>query len=107
MKEVAILTNQVTPKKGEVCTTISKWSLKSNTPVMAFQRGISKAAVANFANLSEAVGFCQVFDKIEVDGFCLKLPVMPKYKPMAEKGMIRRSLSLNEAREQMILLSDN
>lgn len=104
MKEAVILTNQVYPGKNEVCTTISKYRLKSITPVMSFCRGTAKPAIAEFNNVNDAVNFCQVFDKIEVDGFTVKLPKMPKYKPMAEKGMIKRPLSLDEAREQMILI---
>lgn len=107
MNKVSILTNMVSPKKGHNCTLIGKYLLSHSTPIMAYMPGKKCADYSFFADLEQAIGFCQVFDKIEVDGFCLKLPVMPKYKPMAEKGMIKRPLSLEEAREQMILLSDN
>lgn len=102
MNEVVILTNNCFPFKGEACTRIAKYRLSSLTPVMASQR--VNEGIAEFNNVNDAINFCQVFDRIEVDGFCLKLPVMPKYKPMAEKGMIKRPLSLDEAREQMILI---
>lgn len=107
MNEVSILSNMVSPKQGEVCTKIGKHLLKDPTPVLAYMPGSGRTSHAMFSTVSEAVGFCQVFDKVVVDGFCLQLPVMPKYKPMAEKGMIKRPLSLEEARQQMILLSEN
>lgn len=107
MNKVSILSNMVSPIKGEVCTKISKALFKTTTPVLAYMPGSGCMAHAVFSTVSEAVGFCQVFDRVEVDGFCIKTPAMPKYKPMPEKGMIKRPLSLDEAREQMILLSDN
>lgn len=107
MNKVSILSNMVSPIKGEVCTKISKALFNTTTPVLAYMPGSDCMAHAVFNTVSEAVGFCQVFDKIEVDGFCIKTPAMRKYRPMPEKGMIKRPLSLEEARQQMILISSN
>lgn len=107
MNEVSILTSCVTPSNGGNCTKIPMYLL-GHTPIIAYQPGGGNrkiAQIAQFPELSEAVGFCQVFDKIVVDGFTVKDSKMPKYKTMPERGMIKKHLSLQEAREQMMLLN--
>jgi len=106
MNEVAIMTSSLIPFKGSNCTKIRGINSYLK-PVLAYRPWSDYGtSLAEFGALKDAIGFCQVFDRVEVDEFCIKLPTMPKYKPMPEKGMIKRPLSLEEAREQMILLGE-
>ena len=61
MNEVSILTNMVSPRKGENCTRICKVLSSS---VLAYMPGSGTTAQANFATAEDAIDFCQMFDKV-------------------------------------------